>query len=254
MEWRFDLRPIIGICMNYSSDDTIGTKNHLGLAGQTWQLIATDYITAVEKNGGCPVLIPIVDHLESIESLLLGLDGIIFTGGNDISPSYYNEEPGDKLGLMEPIRDRQEITLFKKIFSETSIPILGICRGMQLINVAMGGSLYQHINDEVTEVNHSILDKQKDHRAHKNFIEKDSVFFDIFNTEIIEVNSFHHQSAKRVADDLKVAMTSEDGIIEALQYKGKRFLIGTQWHPEMMTGTEDTYNMIFKRFIAESEK
>lgn len=240
--------------MNYSSDDTIGTKNHLGLAGQTWQLIATDYISAVEKNGGCPLLIPIVENMENIEPILTALDGIIFSGGNDINPSYYNEEPGDNLGVMEPKRDRQELNLFKKMFNETSIPILGICRGMQLINVALGGSLYQHINEEPAELEHSILHKPKDHMAHKTFIEKDSIFFDIFNTEILEVNSFHHQSAKRVADDLKIAMTSEDGIIEALEYKGKRFLIGTQWHPEMMTGTEDTYNRIFKRFIQECRK
>ena len=247
------MRPVIGICMNYSSDDTIGTKNHLGLTGQTWQLIASDYISAVEKNGGCPLLIPVVDHLDSIEPLITRLDGIIFTGGNDISPSYYDEEPEEKIGLLEPRRDRQEILLFKKLFNETSMPILGICRGMQLINVAMGGSLYQHINDDAAKVNHTLTDKPKDHKAHGSKIEKDSILFDIFQKDTLEVNSFHHQAAKKVADELKVTMTSEDGIVEALQYKGKRFLIGTQWHPEMMAG-DDTYNLIFKRFVEECEK
>lgn len=244
-------RPIIGILVNYSEDDSIGVSRSIGAKGQEWQVIADDYIASVEKSGGCPIIIPIVSDIESIMPIVNKLDGVIFTGGSDIVPAHYGQNPYIGLGRVCPKRDTHELRLLKFVFNEMQIPILGICRGIQLINAAFGGSLYQDLASQRKDtIKHSNLNFSRELGSHGVTIEKESRLFSIFNKEILDVNSFHHQAVMEVAEGFVVTMKAPDGVIEAIEMIGDRFVVALQWHPEMMT-QNDEYLKLFEAFINE---
>lgn len=246
------MKPLIGICTNQSSNDSIGTITKLGLTGQDWQLLASDYVRAVERAGGCPVIIPIVEDIDTISRLIENIDGIIFTGGSDLDPKLYGELPKNGLGSVNPIRDKHEMQLCREILFEASIPVLGICRGLQLINVAAGGSLYQDLEEEkVQSFNHTLFNYPKYHPTHQVSIEKGSRLYDIFETEKMMVNSFNHQAVKKVGEGIFASMKAEDGVVEGIEIMGDRFVAAVQWHPEMMIEKHEEYLILFKKFIDE---
>ncbi len=243
-------KPIIGICVNYSVDDSIGIKTKLGLGGQDWQIIASDYIRAVEMAGGCPVIIPIVQDIDTIWDFIKSLDGIIFTGGSDLNPKYYDEVPRYGLKDVNPVRDEHEIELCKRVLKETELPVLGICRGLQLLNVTLGGTLYQDLQYEREEgFNHKLLNFPKYYPSHKAYIEKGSKLHEIFEKEEIGVNSFNHQAIRTVGKGFIATMKAEDGLIEGIELEGDRFVVAVQWHPEMMIEKYESYVIYFKKFI-----
>ncbi len=249
------MNPIIGITANYSRDDIHGTISKIGLQGQEWQLIADDYVKTIERAGGQPVIIPIIENLETMTRTINLLDGIIFSGGADIHPRVYGESPKKNLGIMNPNRDIHEINLAKKVLYEMNIPVLGVCRGIQLLNVATGGTLYQDLILEKKEVfNHSLLGSPKDYPAHKVNIKKESRLYEIFKKEELWVNSYHHQGIKKLGKDFIVTMTADDGVIEAIEYSSDRFVVAVQWHPEMMFEKNDEYMDLFNKFIEECKK
>lgn len=242
------MKPIIGLCSNYSYDDIVGITAKLGANLQEWQLLADDYIQAVEKAGGLPIIIPVCKNPENLKEYLKIINGIIFTGGNDISPQYYNESFTNKLGDIIPERDEQEIDLAKNIIENTKIPVLGICRGAQVINIACRGKLYQDL-EGVTDSNHFATNSPKDHPVHEISIQKDSLLYNILNKEKAKVNSFHHQSIKNVGQNIRVVAKSNDNIIEAIEYSGENFVLGLQWHPEMMFKKSEDSFKIFQGFV-----
>lgn len=249
------MRPVIGICVNHSSDDSIGVNTKLGLRGQDWQIIASDYIKAVEKAGGCPVIIPIVYDIDTIWNFVKKLDGIIFTGGSDLNPKLYDEFPRYGLGDINPVRDEHEIELCKRVLNETELPVLGICRGMQLINVTLGGTLYQDIQNEREKgFNHKLLNFPKYFPSHNVYVHKGSKLYEIFDKEEMGVNSFNHQAVKELGNGLIASMNADDGLVEGIELEGDRFVVAVQWHPEMMIDKYDSYLIYFKKFIDKCKR
>ncbi|TQR21316.1 gamma-glutamyl-gamma-aminobutyrate hydrolase family protein [Psychrobacillus vulpis] len=246
------MKPLIGICANYLSNDAAGMQAGIGAKYQEWQLLADDYIVAIERAGGVPVILPITEDIETLSPLIEKLDGVLFTGGSDIDPNYYGEFPRFGLGLIEPRRDNHEIKLAQKILLDTTLPVLGICRGMQLLTVATGGTLYQDLQSQKPEgINHSVKQALRHHPFHPVKIEKDSKLFEIYQVDEIGVNSFHHQAVKDIGNGFKATMKAPDGIIEAVEWEEDRFIVAVQWHPEMMEGKLASIRPIFTAFVEE---
>lgn len=244
------MKPIIGICANYSPDEQIGVKSGLGLPGQEWQVLADDYIKAIERAGGTPLILPITKDIDSLSRALDMLDGILFSGGSDIDPRYYHEWPGQGLGTIDPERDRHEFALANKVLREMDIPVLGICRGCQLLNVATGGSLYQDLQlDRPEGLFHTHKIAPKYYPVHPVSMQPGSKLHSIFGTESIGVNSFNHQAIKQVGEGFQVTMTAPDGLVEGIELEGERFVVAVQWHPEMMIDHDPHYLALFEAFV-----
>lgn len=209
-----------------------------------------DYISAVEKSGALPLILPIVDDEENIRDLVLSCDGIILSGGYDVDPSYWGEEISPKLERIFPRRDAFELKLIQYA-REYQKPILGICRGHQILNVAFGGSLYQDLSFAPN------LEKRIQHvqtakyfeATHSIQMEEESFLYSIFGKST-RVNSYHHLAVKELGKDLKVTAISSDGIVEGIEYTGENnFIVGLQFHPEMMHRHHEKALEIFKEFI-----
>jgi putative glutamine amidotransferase len=214
--------------------------------------VANNYMNSVILAGAVPFVLPCIANEDIIEEQLKSLDGIIFSGGEDCSPDLYNEETLSKCGRITPERDEADMLFLKKAL-ELKIPILGICRGTQLLNVILGGSLYQDLSymEEKVFLKH----QQEINQAlpsHKIKIQKDSFLRDILGEEAW-VNSFHHQSIKELASCFKISAKSSDGVIEAYESKSEDyFMLGVQWHPEMMAARgNDKMLELFKKFIGK---
>jgi putative glutamine amidotransferase len=195
--------------------------------------INQSYVRALVAAGCAPVLIPIFDDDERLRAIYDRLDGIVLPGGADVAPQEYGEEPIGDLNVVEAPRDRTELTLARWAFAD-DMPMLGICRGQQVLNVALGGSLWQDLRRQgVTSVEHSDADgRARTALMHRVRLDPDSRLAQLIDETNIEVNSLHHQAIKTVAPQLRVTGTSEDGVIEALESDDRRFLIAVQWHPE----------------------
>jgi putative glutamine amidotransferase len=195
--------------------------------------INQSYVRALVAAGCAPVLIPILDDDERLRAIYDRLDGIVFPGGADIAPQEYGEEPIDNLNDVQAPRDRTELTLARWAVAD-DLPTLGICRGQQVLNVALGGSLWQDLRQQgATSVDHSDADgRARTALIHRVRLDPDSRLAQLIDETTIDVNSLHHQAVKTVAPSLKITGTSEDGVIEALESDDQRFLIAVQWHPE----------------------
>jgi len=195
--------------------------------------INQSYVRALNAAGCAPVLIPLLDDDERLRAIYERLDGIVFPGGADIAPQEYGEEPIADLNVVEAPRDRTELTLARWAYAD-DLPTLGICRGQQVLNVALGGSLWQDLRYQgVTDVEHSDADgRVRSALIHRVRLDPDSRLAQLIDETDIEVNSLHHQAVKTVAPQLRVTGQSDDGVIEALESRERRFMIAVQWHPE----------------------
>jgi len=195
--------------------------------------INQSYVRSLVAAGCAPVLIPILDDDDRLRAIYERLDGIVFPGGADVAPEEYGEEPIDNVNVVEPERDRTELTLARWAFAD-DLPTLGICRGHQVLNVALGGSLYQDLRHQrVTQVEHSDADgRARNALLHRVRLDPESRLAQLIDETSIEVNSLHHQAVKTIAKPLRVTGTADDGVIEALESADRRFLIAVQWHPE----------------------
>lgn len=191
------------------------------------------YVNALVKAGCAPVLIPLLDDESVLRVIFERLDGIVFPGGADVSPREYGEDPLPEINVVETTRDRTELCLARWAY-EADLPTLGICRGQQLLNVALGGTLYQDLLTQgATEVDHADRDgRARSALVHRVALEPDSRLAQLIDETTVEVNSLHHQAIKSVAPALTVTGRSEDGVIEAVEAGGANFLIAVQWHPE----------------------
>lgn len=222
-----------GLCAGASD---AGSKTPLiGITGnldnQTCTL-AEGYWKAVLGAGCMPVIIPPHDDTAALGALLDRLDGILLSGGGDINPPLLGEEPVRELGSVNPVRDVQELVL-TRLAADRQIPVLGICRGIQIMAVALGGEVYQDMASQMEGpvMKHS---QQMDRRyaSHNVDIDGDSMLFSIFGKEKLAVNSFHHQAVKRAPHGFRVCARSADGVIEAIESTEYKSMIGVQWHPE----------------------
>lgn len=241
------MKPIIGITTNYVDDDKFFMDLGLGALGQSYSAVAIDYFNAIKEAGGTPIIIAPTSDTEYLESIINLCDGILVTGGNDVNPMLYNKENNSKIGRIIRVRDESDFYLTKKCI-EKDKPLLGICRGLQVLNVVQGGTLYRHINTD-NLLDHSAVNSYKSLTAHYINIEKESILFEAYNTNNLEVNSFHHQGIENLGNELRAIAKSKDGLCEAVQMENKKFIVATQFHPEMMFEDEKLYLEIFKLFI-----
>jgi len=190
------------------------------------------YAEAVEAAGGTPVILPLTQNLDTIERVYLLCDGFIFTGGHDIAPEMYGQERSTECGPVCEKRDDMESRLLKLAVSGDK-PVLGICRGIQLINAALGGSLYQDLEKAgFSELCHTPKE-DGEKPLHLVEISRDTPLYEIFSSREIWTNSYHHQAVHRLAPGLTEAAWSKDGIVEALYMPQNKFFISVQWHPEL---------------------
>ncbi|MCX7885154.1 MAG: gamma-glutamyl-gamma-aminobutyrate hydrolase family protein [Caloramator sp.] len=234
-------KPFIGI----TSDYMISEK---GMSlGQERYFVSKEFIDAVIEAGGVPVIIPIINKEEDILKIMDSLDGIILSGGFDVNPIYYGEEPSKYVGFTYTPRDLCELFIVKAAI-EKDMPILGISRGQQIMTVAFGGKLYQDLSEsESFYINHMQRASIND-IGHYVDILPNTRLFKIFENERLLVNSFHHQAAKTVPANFIVSATSSDGIIEAIEHKTKP-IMAVQWHPEIMIRKHPIMLRIFEEFI-----
>ncbi len=197
------------------------------------------YAEAVLKNGGIPNILT-YGEIDDIDFILSKYDGILLSGGGDVDPSYYSQKIHPKTEIVDKIRDEFELTLCKKAV-EKNIPLLAICRGVQILNVAFSGTLYQHIE------NHNFNDERFSEK-HEINISPNTLLFNILKNDKIKTNSIHHQAIAKIGKDLKASAVSEDGIVEALEYNNK-FTLGVQWHPEALFDKIEIHSKIFEYFI-----
>lgn len=211
--------------------------------------VNNDYIQAVLLGGGVPLIIPVSIDEDVIEAQLKNIDGIILSGGEDVNPLLFGEEPSKFIGETMDERDKFDLLLIKHAVKMKK-PILGICRGCQILNVAFGGDLYQ---DCSLAKNYHINHIQKcatSQGSHTVDIEKDSYLYSIFGESEI-VNSYHHMAIKNLAEGFKVIAISKDGIVEGIEKNEGLFILGVQWHPEMMAATNEKMLDIFKLLISK---
>lgn len=238
-------KPIIGITSAYEIDARLLDYHKSS--------ISTDYSESVILAGGIPFIIPTTDNKEIIKEQLTILDGLIISGGADINPLLYGED--FKIGItpISPERDIYEMLILEE-FIKTQKPILGICRGHQLLNVFFKGTLHQDIERYFKSTIKHNQDLYPDIPAHKvKIIDEDNFLYNLFGEELY-TNSFHHQIINRIGNELSVIAKSEDGAIEAIQLKTHYFLYGIQWHPEMMSSRGNKKMLkIFEEFINKSK-
>ncbi|MGG7143080.1 gamma-glutamyl-gamma-aminobutyrate hydrolase family protein [Clostridium nigeriense] len=208
------------------------------------------YLNAIIESGGVPVILPFIDNNEDIKKLVNRFDGFLLTGGQDINPEIYKEEKADYCGDINYERDTMEIILLGELLKANK-PILAICRGFQLLNSYLGGKLYQDISKEKNNGDASIHWQEKPYNKpiHKVRVNKDSLLFKIVKQEEIIVNSIHHQAIKMIDPKANEAAISEDNIIESIYLRDKNFVLGVQWHPELLYKEYDEQSEIFKSFI-----
>lgn len=206
-----------------------------------------DYLEAVEACGGIPLILPIIGDYQKVKEQVKLVDKVLITGGVDINPFYYGEESIINGGTIMPQRDSYDFMVIKAC-EELNKPILGICRGLQSINVYYGGTLYQHIPDvKAYHLQHS---QKSDYNVpvHKIRINENTKLHSILGKEA-EVNSFHHQAVKGIAAGFKISAVSSDGVIEGIENIEGRTIIGVQWHPEKMYLNNSNMKNIFHDFI-----
>lgn len=210
------------------------------------------YIDAVEQAGGKPVLLPLIEDEDQAEKALAAVDGLVMTGGEDIDPSYYHEEPDANLETVNPARDKSDYILLSTAL-EKDMPVLAICRGCQYLNVICGGTLYQDIPTQYnTKLQHRSTD-QVDFVYHDIDISEGSHLADMMGEGKLNVNSWHHQCIKDLGRGLKSVATAEDGIVEAIEKEDATFVVGLQFHPEWHVDYGDTQFLdIFKKLVEHS--
>lgn len=235
------MNPVIGISTNFL---TVDKGKFLGMERI---YVNKDYVDAVNKAGGVPLLLPPVEDAETVCRYVRLCDGFILSGGGDINPALYGEIPHPKLEEFHSTLDRSQWLLTQEILRADK-PLLAVCRGVQLLNVVQGGSLWQ----DISAIDHPVmLHSQFSPRGdlfHPVDIAQDSILHRLFGDKLV-VNSFHHQCLKDPGKGLEITATAPDGIIEAVEMPDHRFVIGIQWHPEMLLTASDTMLPLFRQLM-----
>ncbi|GGP08081.1 gamma-glutamyl-gamma-aminobutyrate hydrolase family protein [Oceanobacillus neutriphilus] len=231
------MKPIIGVTASMEAD---GTEYKMHLRN----------IRAIEQAGGIPVILPYYSDYQEIAVLLDKMDGLYLPGGYDIDPSLFQEEPNPNLGTIIPERDRLEKEIIS-YFLEKDKPVLGVCRGCQILNVVTGGTMYQDLDSQYPK--QLIQHTQKaafHHRSHTVKIARPSLLEKLVQAEKIRVNSYHHQANRALGKDFMVSAVADDGVMEAFESKIHRFVLGLQWHPEGLINLSDDPSLaIYQGFI-----
>lgn len=221
--------------------------------GETTVVINRRYMDAIQKSGGVPILLNLTYNEDVMLQYAEIADGFLFTGGDDVAPWEFGETVHEGFGDFCLERDKLELPLARRVF-ELGKPMLGICRGIQSINVAFGGSLYQDIPIEYSK---NILHQQKPPYyipSHQVTIAENSLLLDIIGSKTYETNSMHHQSIKKLADGWRISAVAHDGTVEAIEHDNYSFALGLQWHPEHLFEVDEKSRSIFERFVKACAK
>lgn len=235
--------PIIGVFANIKFADHMGTDH---------MYVNDEYVLALEKVHAVPIIIPPIMTYDLLDHYINLCDGFILSGGVDINPINFNQEPSSRLGTVNNKLDAFQITLTKKIIRNNK-PFLAICRGIQILNVALGGTIYQDMSDFPGK---TILHSQNSERyrgIHKVSIEPNSKLYELFN-DFVFVNSYHHQAVATPGNNLRVVGRTADNVIEAMELDHYKFGIAVQWHPEMMFARTEEMRELFEAFISACSK
>ena len=239
-------KPLIGILTN------LLTVESGVLTGTERIYVNRDYVSSILRAGGTPILLPIIPDLEAMCQQVEAVDAILISGGQDVHPHHYKEEPSHLLESACLERDDYETAVIKHAV-QLQKPIFGVCRGMQLINVVFGGSLYQDIATYFPSPSFQHNQKfKKEDPSHTVDIEQNSWLSLVFEKEGILANSFHHQAIKDLAPGFRVSAWAKDGVIEGIEKIDGSFAVGVQWHPEMMTEQHPDMHKLFCAFVAEA--
>jgi len=233
------MKPIIGISANISPRFD---ENRKISQDSALHHIQEYYIDLVSANGGIPLLLPSIADLVDVAEIVRRLDGLIITGGPDVAPELYGEENRDARGV-SLLRDNYEIALATEAKRQVR-PLLGICRGVQVMNVAFGGSLIQDIPKECPTTHSHVRGPDQVDNIHPIQLTRDSFLTPLFAGEELLVNSSHHQAVKTPGNGLTIVALSDDGLVEAVQDFSQFCLVGVQWHPERLQGTWPTQSPI----------
>lgn len=211
------------------------------------------YVHAVMAAGGVPVLVPLLaEDPATLREIYERLDGVLVPGGVDIDPAYYRRQRHERLGRLDPARDTAEIVMTRWAVNEGK-PFLGLCRGLQVLNVALGGTLWQDLEEERPEsLKHDYFPTAgwaRDHLAHAVEISADTRLAEALGTGALRVNSMHHQGIHELGYRLRPTAYAPDGLIEAAELDDGGFAVGVQWHPEMFAEGERSVGRIFEAFI-----
>ncbi|MEP7137486.1 MAG: gamma-glutamyl-gamma-aminobutyrate hydrolase family protein [Chloroflexota bacterium] len=237
------MKPLIGISTNLSTNSY----------GQPLILLQQSYVRAIMQAGGVPVLIPSAIAEDGWDALYSRLDGVLLSGGGDIALEHFTGDPHPRIDDVEPERDAVEMKLIHAA-AEDGKPFLGICRGCQMMNVALGGTLYTHIPDQLPgALDHAYPGKLRTVLVHEIKIEEGTHLGQIYGEPLIKVNSLHHQGLKDIAPALRVAGYAPDGLVEAIELPDHPFGLSVQWHPEWLTDQEGTRNL-FQKFVDAAGK
>jgi putative glutamine amidotransferase len=237
------MKPLIGITTNQSTNSY----------GQPTILLQQSYVRAVMQAGGVPVLIASSITEDGWDAVYSRLDGILLSGGGDISLDFFAGEPHPRIDDVDLQRDSVELKMVQAAVSDGK-PFLGICRGCQVVNVALGGTLYTHIPDQLpNSLDHAYPGNRRTVLVHEVKIDEGTHTAEIYGEPIIKVNSLHHQGLKDIAPGLRVAGHAPDGLVEAIELPDHPFGLAVQWHPEWLTDQESTRNL-FRKFVEVAGK
>jgi len=210
------------------------------------------YLDAVADAGAIPVVLPFTDSYEDVCETVARLDGILFTGGEDVDPVLYNDETRFENVVIHEMRDKLEM-MYARYVKENDIPTLGICRGAQVLNIAFGGNMYQDIPSEIKS---DLLHDQKepyDEPIHSATVIKGTPLYELVGKDRIEINSLHHQSVKDISKDFVLMAKADDDVVEAIYMPEKKFVWGIQWHPELMYKKSEDSRKIIENFIKQTK-
>ncbi len=247
------MTPVIGVTATLKQDVDAVAERPLG----RFVRADLDYVEGVAEAGGMPVVLPPLGDHRVVEALLEGLDGLLLSGGSDLDPSYYGEEAVPELGITVPERDAFEMSLMEHALRR-GLPILGICRGMQVLNVALGGTLFQ---DLPSQMDHAVLlghrqETPKWEPTHEVEVDGGSQVAEIMGTGELKVNSYHHQAVKDLASGLVAVAHAPDGVVEAVEWGdlSQRWLVGVQWHAEAMRDAGPEHRNLFEAHAAAAQR
>jgi putative glutamine amidotransferase len=208
------------------------------------------YVHAVEAAGGVPVLLPLWEQQDALATLRGRLDGLLLMGGGDVDPALYGEDAIPETQPPEGVRDELELELVRQALAD-DLPLLGVCRGLQVLNVAQGGTLVQHIPTQLPDaINHEVSSGGHDDQHHPIAIEPGSRLAEIVGATSHAVNSYHHQAIGRLGRDVRVVARTEDGVVEAAELPDRTFALAVQFHPERMVEGDPAMRRLFAAFVA----
>jgi putative glutamine amidotransferase len=238
--------PVIGI----TADFTPAQRHRNAAAREAAHFLPHRYCRAVEDAGGVALILPAMNSAAALGRVFDLLDGLLISGGDfDIHPSYYGEKPAPGLGVIKQERTEFELDLTAAALKR-DLPLLGLCGGEQAINVVLGGTLYQDIPTQLPSAGNHQQSERKEIGGHRIIVHARTRLKAILRRQSVEVNTTHHQAVKRVGKGLVVNATAEDGLIEGIESERHEFVMGLQWHPEVLAPRHEHQRRIFAAFAA----